>query len=364
MKLEIRTEEFKDAISKVKGISSKKVIIDILNGIELKTEGNNLIITGTDSINFVESTVPADIEEHGRVVVDAKRFISLVQNTTTNKIKIVQKDNYLELKGNGTYKIEIMQEDDYAFPQIVSMDDKEVIKIENKNLQDALNILKSAISNYSIHDYVDGYMITKDAAYSTDMVRFMKYSSDIFDNDISVGIPNSIAEYLKLLNGEFITIERKEDNLIFKNDKIRVFCREMQDKDKFPPYDTIISKLNLQWEGEIPTKELLNAINRLMIFTDDVNGSIIILEVHGNKVVMYDRQNKKAVEEVEVKNTVTEGEDVIIGVDAEIFIPILKAMSKEVITLKLGNKNPIMVIQDNVEGIVAPFLENNDEGED
>ena len=361
MKLEIRTEEFKDAISKVKGISSKKVIIDILNGIELKTEGNNLIITGTDSINFVESTVPADIEEHGRVVVDAKRFISLVQNTTTNKIKIVQKDNYLELKGNGTYKIEIMQEDDYAFPQIVSMDDKEVIKIENKNLQDALNILKSAISNYSIHDYVDGYMITKDAAYSTDMVRFMKYSSDIFNDDISVGIPNSIAEYLKLLNGEFITIEREENNLIFKNDKIRVFCREMQDKDKFPPYDTIISKLNLTWEGNISCTEFIDALNRLTIFTEDIEGSIIIIEVSDDSILMWDRKGKKATESIECENINNKGNKLEIGVDAELLIPILKSMSKDDMILKLGEKNPIMVMQDNIEGIVAPFYENEDE---
>jgi len=365
LEFEIRTDELQKLIGKVKSISDKKVIIDILNGIEVKTKDGRLVITGTDSVNFVEaSTKDVDINSEGRVIVDAKRFISLVQSTTKSKIKFKETDKTVELKGNGNYKIEMKEEEDYKFPQMIEMDDAEVYTLNTITLQNIVSTLSAAISKYVIHDYVDGYILSKNGAYSTDMVRFMKYGCNILEGDEMIGVPTAVMDYVKLFSKPEIKINRENDNLLFEEDGLKVFCKEVQEIEKFPPYETIVGNLNLQWEGEIPTKELLNAINRLMIFTDDVNGSIIILEVQGNKVVMYDRQNKKAVEGVEVKNTVTEGEDVIIGVDAEIFIPILKSMSKEVITLKLGNKNPIMVIQDNVEGIVAPFLENNDEGED
>ena len=109
MKLTIKTVKLKEMVAKaVKGVGNNKLIpLTSLMAIELKDATLTLITT--DATNYLYISEDKVVGEDFYVVVDANVFSKLISKMTCEDVTLEIKSDIiaLQVKGNGTYKIEL-----------------------------------------------------------------------------------------------------------------------------------------------------------------------------------------------------------------------------------------------------------------
>ena len=102
-----------------KGAGNNK-LIPITQMIGIKLSDNKLTLASTDSFNYLYMTTKVeDTQESINVCVNADLFSKLVSKFTSEFVVLELKENYLLVKGNGEYKLDLLLDDEgkaYQFP--------------------------------------------------------------------------------------------------------------------------------------------------------------------------------------------------------------------------------------------------------
>ena len=107
MELRIKTSELQDMVSKaIKCVSNNK-LIPLTSLMNIKVESNVLVLTTADATNYFYVSKQKVACEDFEISVMADLFTKLVQKTSSDEITLVIEGAMLEVKGNGTYKMEL-----------------------------------------------------------------------------------------------------------------------------------------------------------------------------------------------------------------------------------------------------------------
>jgi DNA polymerase III sliding clamp (beta) subunit (PCNA family) len=108
MELKVKTSTLQEMVTRVSKCVSNNKLIPITSLISIKVEQNTLTLTATDATNYfyVRYPEPVDCEDF-EVSVIADIFVKLIQKTTTEHTSLILDDGVLDVKGNGTYKLEL-----------------------------------------------------------------------------------------------------------------------------------------------------------------------------------------------------------------------------------------------------------------
>jgi hypothetical protein len=111
MNIELKTSLLQGSVSKSTMCVTNNKLLPITSLISFKVKDNTLILTTSDGTNFLYVRYPEKVpcEDVEEFAVGADTFVRLVQKTTAEKISlsIGEEGNYLVVKGNGTYKLEL-----------------------------------------------------------------------------------------------------------------------------------------------------------------------------------------------------------------------------------------------------------------
>jgi hypothetical protein len=107
----IQTKSFQDSCKKIleavtNSISNSKEVL------ELEANGQLLNLNVTNKEYYVSVKMPLDVEAQLHAVVNAQLFLNLVSKITTSTLEITTSGNILIVKGNGTYKIPLIFDED------------------------------------------------------------------------------------------------------------------------------------------------------------------------------------------------------------------------------------------------------------
>ena len=133
MKVTLETKVLKDLTARVmKGVGKNESIMRTC-WIGIKCQENTLSMTAWDGENYLVVSEDKIVCDDFKVTVTAEKFAQLVSKTTTDKITLELKDNYLKVKGNGDYKLELPVNDEGEldnYPEIVFDTKKKGTKIK------------------------------------------------------------------------------------------------------------------------------------------------------------------------------------------------------------------------------------------
>ena len=159
----IKTKEFKDACSTILAAIDNSEISTLTETLELKSDNKVLTLNVTNGEYFVSLNFDLGVDEKLHASVNANLFLKLISAVTTEDISLVAKDNYLEVKANGVYKIPYIYEGSemLALPKITISNPTLQMKVSGKILGSILNFNSSTLlDNLSIEYFIFGLFKT------------------------------------------------------------------------------------------------------------------------------------------------------------------------------------------------------------
>ncbi len=121
MKFICNTKELSDACNNVMRAVSTKVTIPAIEGILMKAQGNSLSLTGYDFEFGIHTILPAQVEEQGAVILNAKIFSDIVRRLGEEKVEIEVNDRLNTTITSGAAQYSILGIDAEEYPELPSV---------------------------------------------------------------------------------------------------------------------------------------------------------------------------------------------------------------------------------------------------
>ena len=137
----IKTKDFKEICSNILTATDSNEISTFTETLELIAKDKVLTLNVTNGEYYAQVTFDLDIDEELHASVNANLFLKLVSAITTENISLEVKDDYLEVKGNGVYKIPFIYEGSsmLELPKIIINNSTLNIKISGDILKSILD---------------------------------------------------------------------------------------------------------------------------------------------------------------------------------------------------------------------------------
>ena len=310
----LRIEEMQNACSKILAAVDSNNLSILTETLQIKTEGRNLYISVTNREYFAKVRIEIDSDVDFHATVNANLFLKLISQITTDTIEMNIVENSLVLKGNGTYKLPLIYDGDklLELPEINIYNPTVNFVIKSETLLSILQYNSKEITKGSITKPIQKlYYMDENGAVT--FTTGACVNSFTLDQPVKVLLNDRLVKLFKLFKGEKVTFTLGYDAI---SDDI------IQTKVKFETTDVTITAIlscddsmlrqfpvnavrgradaSYPYSINMNREQLIQTINRLMLFTTSNNGKEIVkpnstFEFKKDSVVIYDvkKENKE-----------------------------------------------------------------------
>lgn len=283
----LNTEELKEVCTKILTAVDTSEAAILTETLELKTEGEDLLISVTNKEYYVQVRLNLGTIESFHATINASLFLKLISQITTEDITLVIKNNALNIVGNGNYKLPLIYNGDklLELPTIEIEEPSIDMYIDSNTLLDILKYNGKEIAKGAISRPVQRY-------YYVDEKGAITFTSGACVNNFNLDKPvkmllsNKVVKLFKLFAGEsvqFILGHSAINNDIiqtrvqFKSAHVALSAILTNDDELINsiPVTAIRGRADKVYPFivNINRTALLQAINRLMIFSDRKTGT-------------------------------------------------------------------------------------------
>ena len=351
MKLKVEKNTLLNGIQIVQNVIIAKATLPILSNILIETQQDSLRLTATDLDIGITCLVPVDIQEAGAVTVPAKRFSDIVKELPEGEINITTKKNNQVNIETGLCQFKIMGLAREEFPKLPEFKDKEVIKLEQAALKEALNLTSFSVSMDETRYILNGilFRLSKNnlTLVATDGKRLAIAEKKLNYNvnkDINIIVPiKTIHELNRNLkdDGE-LSLILGSNQVLFDLGGVMVISRLIE--GEFPDYKQVIPPAT-ENKMRVNRGEFLLAVKRAaLLSTPDYQA--IKLEVFKNKLVVS-KSTPNVGESREEAVVEYQGKELAIGFNPNYLVDVLKNLSEEFVNLELVDSEKPGVIRIN-----------------
>ncbi len=353
MRLIILNNNLKEALRSVEGAIGDNLNLPILKNILIKSEDNKINFSATNLELAVSYWAPGKIIEGGSLTIPLNIFSNIVNNLTTERITLENKNYNLLIKtDNYEATVQGLNPEDFPIIPKINHSDKS-IKINSGVLKSALLKIINSIQYSEIRPEINGCLFSCQIDYlkltGTDSFRLSEktISAEEFKSNFEEGfeiiIPlKTIQEILKTVpNDSELNIFINQNQILFKTEELEIISRLID--GKFPDYQSIIPQ-ELKSELVINKSELVNALKLTSIFSGRVNE--IKLKIGENKKFLEIYSADSAVGENHyLLPAKINGHNLNIAFNGKYLLDGLKSLEDKEIILGFNNDNQPAVVK-------------------
>ena len=267
--MKVGSERLKSAVTKsIKGCGFNK-LIPLTELIGIRLSDGNLKLYTTDMTNFLTVTID-------KVSVEADKFGKLINKMTCTEIDLSVKDENLVVKGNGTYKLPLMTDEEgvVEFP-VDETPFKNIGEVQLTSILSAYNINRAALAKTFEQPALTGYycgdnVVTSDAI----VITFNRFQ--MFKDQEDMLISPQMMQLLTLNSSEKIEFGTSGDDLVFCGEGVEVRGPQLSGIEEYP-INEINAYLDIAFDSvcKIPKELMLDVLDRLSLFITpfDKNGA-------------------------------------------------------------------------------------------
>lgn len=362
MIIKLKRDEFSKALSKIKlGLGNLR-IFPVTSAIRLFRNDNKFTIVSTDMDTFIEVSIDAEFSDSGDldIIVAADQITKLVDKTTVDFISIHVEEDLVKIRGNGTYKIPLL---DLTYPVYNDNPGECVVyMIPLSEIQDALKVSKCSVGSSSLMPFLSGYYVGSNKVVTTDGTKMCIVYKHLVDEPILLSqkvvdlIGNfSSSEYIND-NGEII-LSKYESHILVSGNNVNIYTSELADKDKYPDISSII---NLEYSGEckLVASDLIDSLNRISIFVDPFENVGVYMLFDESGLFMRDfKGHSSEFIECDIKGEL----GFKVFVNPKFLLDLLNVVKSSELTIKYGNENAVQIESDGVIQIVSQMEYEGDD---
>lgn len=360
MKIQCLTSNLADAVLKVQKAVAVKSSIPTLEGINIIAKNNSLELKGYDLELGITTTIPANVEKPGEIVLNARLLVEIARHLPdkNTNITVSEKLTTTITSGQSYFSIEGLNSEEY--PEMPKLNESFCIEIESHKLKKMLQQTIFAISDddskpahmgslFEIEDgklnivSVDGYRF----ALSTENI-----SSNINNKFIVPG--KTLNEIIKLLSDDenVIKIFAGKRHVIFNINQYSVISRLLQ--GNFLDYKSAIPKQNLT-TVKVKTNDLINAFERTsLIITDKFKSPVSCIFSENEIKFSCTTTIGTSTDQISAK---VDGERIEIGFNSRYVLDALRNTFTDEIRLELnGTLSPMKITPINSENFIFLVL--------
>lgn len=364
MKLTLKTEKLKDMVARAtKGVGNNK-LIPLTSMMAIEVDNNKLSLITTDATNYLYVCEDKVVAEDFYVVVDANIFSKLISKMTCENISLEVKSNFvLEIKGNGTYKLELPLDENgqpIKFPDpvnTVDLSSAEEVTVNRTTIQVILETIKPALAVTLENPCYTGYYVGQQIV-ATDTYKIASMGVKLFTDKPRLISPEFM-DLLAVMNDEHITVHLTDTDIVCSTQDCIVCGKFMEGIDEFA-IDPIMGLVNTEFRSfcSIPKSALLQLLDRLSLFVGPYDKNAIHLTFTQNGLQV----SSKAANSVEILDYVTSEDfrDFTCAVDIQMFTNEVKSIQNDVIELYYGEDNAVKMTDGNITIIVALLEDDAD----
>lgn len=256
----LSTSKLKTMVGKLSKCGSNK-LLEITRYYHVELTKSGMSITATDGNNYIQvkdGTMKGELD----VIVKADQFSRLIDKSAVEKLKVTLHDNYLQVVGSGTYKVEIVTGEQYPTFEKPEGETKEVNVTELKRVAD---VNKYAISKNITEGVLNGYLFKAAKAITADGVKVCIGEIDFLSADILL-----TKEMMELICG----VEEEVATVIYGDTKVyietptSIICgAEFEGVNEYPD---ITGLLGIEYPSvcTVAKATILGVLDRLNLFID------------------------------------------------------------------------------------------------
>jgi hypothetical protein len=348
----------------MKGSLANKVI-GISSMLGIKLEDNVLSLSVTDMINHIKVNKEGITGEDMEITVQADIFNKLVQKTTAKEISIKLEEDCIQIKGNGSYKIELPLEDGelIKFPEIPRVKAVEKGKIKLADIKTVIENNKIALGSDMKSPELLGYHCSDSIITSNEKKAAV---TDIKLFKESFLLCKEAIELLSVMEDEEIRYSRNNDLIVFNTKEITVFTIELENEHLFPvePLQEYFGSLEEDSYCTLTKQDILDVLDRIILFVGEMDEHVVCLNFSkkglsisskketGTEIIKYlDKKNFKPFE---------------CNINIQLLRDIVAVQGKGVVGLYYGDEAALKFIGKDCKHVVTLVeeSENTDYGTD
>lgn len=267
----ISTKNLQDMVNKLSRCNSNK-LLEITKYYNLVVCKNGLKITATDGTNFItvmDNTVKGDELE---VIVKADQFSKLVQRTSVDTMTFSLKENYLEVVGNGKYKVEIVEGETYPTYEFSAT--QTTSKVELCIIKKVASTNKYAASTNISDGVLTGYLFKDNKAITADGIKVCVTEAQFGEEELLLA--PELIHLLGSLTDSLVDVTVEEDKVLFETDNTVIFGTQMEGMEQYPDLGPL-SATPFPSKCSLSKLAILNILDRLTLFIDPFEKNEILL---------------------------------------------------------------------------------------
>ena len=352
----VNQEDLLDLVGKTQNIVEKRTTMPILSHILLEAKDGYLKVYVTDLEISLTNKIKVDVIEEGKVVIDSKKFYQIVKEFHNGIIKLVKKDEKLQISHLKTY-INIMSLKFEEYPTFPLTHSNNPFYIQSTVLKEMIEKTIYSVSNNESRYQMNGVyfeqfrdnsklfykMVSTDGHRLSVITRLAKKTHPKTDNK---------KEKNYILNFKGVIIPRKGLNeirrLLDNSDEIEIYIEGVQlivkqgdtlllirlIEGSFPQYEVFIPKKSDK-KIQVSKEKLISSLKLASILTSEKSRSVKFF-LFKNKLEITS-QNPDLGDIKEELDVSYDGDDIKIEFNVQYLLDFLNSFEEETVYIGLNH---------------------------
>ena len=351
MSFKISTVKLQDMVVRsMRGVGNNKLLpITSLMNISI-SEGKLVLIT-TDGVNYMYIKEPVEVDEDFYVTVEADKFSKLISKMTCEDIVLELKDTYLQVRGNGVYKIDLPLDFTVNYPD--PMNNKNTLEsiafLDLSTVKDILFYIKPSLATtMEIPCYTGYYM--HDSVIATDTNKIACLDTEVFEQPKLVSA--EMMDMLSVMTDDTIEVFSNDESIAFVTEHCCVYGDLMAYINDFQ-IDAINKLLENKFNSrcEVARNALLQCLDRLSIFVGAYDSNLIHMNFEEDCITIFSK-SADAYESVPYLNS-EDVETFDCYIDIQMLQSQVKSQENDSVDIRFGERNSIMLCDGDVTKMIA-----------
>ena len=289
MKILCEKQALVDAVNNVQRAVAAKSALPALEGVLLKANGSSLFLAGYDMELGITTTIEAQVNQPGEIVLNAKLFLEIIRKLPDDEVTISSNEKYNTTIKSGFSEFTIIGFSSEDYPELPTINGGAAITVQQDVLKSMIRQTLFAVAQTDIRPVHTGVKFEIDnnsmRLVAVDGSRLALRMETIKSNEVlNFVVPGkTLGEVLKLLNDVdeplYMTVGAR--HIILEIGGYSVFSRLLD--GEFLPYRQAIPA-NCTTKVRVKTRELIDAVDRASLVINDRMKSPLLCRFKDNQI--------------------------------------------------------------------------------
>ena len=338
MKVVCQRDELSQKLAVVARAVSTRASVQILSGVLLRAEAGRLHLAATDMELSLRSSLEAQVEGDGAIVVPGRLLVDLVRLLPDSEVTVehLADENVVRvISGPSASTLHTYAAGD--FPRLPDLDTVGTFTVDRMSLLDTVSRVARSASRDESRPVLTGILVRFEAGKIV-MAATDSYRLSVKETDLPGGVPEleaiiparALAELARIAQaGDTVELGVHENQVVFAAEDVWLTTRRID--GQFPNYKQLLPE-TFEHELTLPRNELLDVVRRVGVMVQRT--SPIQLRFAEGELTVFARTQDvgEAKESVPVQFS---GEAMEIGFNAEFLREGIESISADDLRLKL-----------------------------